>query len=237
MKKVYLLLMLLGMFAISCETSDEIVEDITDNKTEQPGDDFDDDSGDEDGDSVADKKIEETAAKLFEQLTSVRHCGGSIVITSAEGAFLTMKFEVKPKSCAPLMGEVWSHYVTMQAKYDLEDKSYVNMPIAEFGVDEQQGVITIKASGEYLSDDFYFGKQTAYARFGIMFKKQQCYSEYEEIVGKLWRAELLPAPEPNVIYYFADDIVTPKNTEVVSNSYDRTKGCYKMVLQGDEPEI
>jgi len=233
MKKFYLLLLLVGLFAISCETSDEVLEDVTDNNTEQPGD----DAGDGTGNGISDKEREEIVTKIFEELASVEFASGKEVKTSAEGAFLTMKFKVKPASCAPLMEKVWTHYVSMQAKYDLNSKKYVNMPIAEFDVN-REGIITIKASGEYLSDEFYSGEQEAFVRFGIMFKQQQIYSEYREMVPTRWFTKSLSVPtEPNTIYYLAQDLITPQNTEVESNSYDYKKGCYKIVLKGGSPEI
>lgn len=233
MRKFYLLLLLVGLFAISCETSDEVLEDVTDNKTEQPGD----DAGDGTGNGISDKEREEIVTKIFEELASIDFFSGQKVETSAEGAFLTMKFKVKPASCAPLMENVWTHYVSMQAKYDLNSKKYVNMPIAEFDVN-QEGIITIKASGEYLSDEFYSGEQEAFVRFGIMFKQQQIYSGYKSIVPTSWFTKSLSVPtEPNTIYYLAQELVTPQNTEVESNSYDYKKGCYKIVLKGENPEI
>ena len=68
MKKFYLLLLLVGLFAISCETSDEVLEDVTDNKTEQPGD----DAGDGTGNGISDKEREEIVTKIFEELAFAR---------------------------------------------------------------------------------------------------------------------------------------------------------------------
>jgi hypothetical protein len=58
------------------------------------------------------------------------------------------------------------------------------MPILSFSTDKANGIITIVASGEHLSDDFFNGTQAANASLSITDGQNSINSDYIPLVPK-----------------------------------------------------
>ena len=162
----------------------------------------------------------------------------AVVETSSDGAFVTIEYEVIPASSAAVLSERWENYVTLQALYsNSEEVDFVEMPICEIVADEDNGIITVTASGENLSTKFYSGLIEASCRFIISDNNKEVRSDYRKLTCSRWSAETLPSPQSNEIYYTAFGVFSSKMNDVVSNVYDYTKGYYTMTFQNPITEI
>jgi hypothetical protein len=120
----------------------------------------------------------------------------AVVKTSSEGAFVTLEYEVIPASCATVLSERWEEYVTLQALYsNSEAFDFVEMPIREVVADEDNGIITVTASGENLSTEFYNGLVEASCCLIISDNKQEVRSNYKNLTCTRWLVETLPTPK------------------------------------------
>ena len=147
---------------------------------------------------------------------------------------VTLDFEVSPKDAVVELAKVWKDAVSLKAVYtQTRAVSFIDMPITKFEIDETNGVITVTASGENLSEAFFAGTQSASVRLSISDGNNSIVSEYIPLVGKEVTDE---------IWYTSTDgaVVTPYATDVfganiVSNTYENGKGVIK--FDGDVTSI
>ena len=83
------------------------------------------------------------------------------------------------------LANVWQQAVTMQAVYTkTRAVSFINLPVISLTANKRTGVITIKASGKNLSEDFFLKKTSANASLVISDGNSSIASEYVPIYGK-----------------------------------------------------
>lgn len=153
---------------------------------------------------------------------------------------VTLDFKVSPKECAEELAKVWQTAVSCEALYTkTRAASLVKMPATAFEVtDAENGVITITASGENLSQEFFAGAQEAKVALVISDGNNSITSDYIPMIAK---------EVTNEIWYTSTDgnIVTPRSGEevndfrtieslfgasLVSNTYEN--GVGRMVFDG-----
>lgn len=121
---------------------------------------------------------------------------------------ITLDFKVSPKECAEELAKVWQTAVSCEALYTkTRAASLVKMPATAFEVtDAENGVITITASGENLSQEFFAGAQEAKVALVISDGNNSVTSDYIPMIAK---------EVTNEIWYTSTDgnIVTPYSGE------------------------
>lgn len=151
--------------------------------------------------------------------------------SSKSDSYVEFDFEVSPANKVA----DWSEFATIKAVYTQTRAAsgFVEMEIVEWVVDAENGVITVKASGENLSDSFFNGSNGASARLVIHLGDIDISSNYIPMV-----VEQLVIQPNNEIWYTTTDgnIVTPQNSPaLISNTYNNGKGV--MAFYNDITEI
>ena len=130
-------------------------------------------------------------AKLLAQIQSLSYIpqnsdGKVSVSTTAEGASrATLDFEVSPKEAVAELAKVWQSAVQVKAVYTTTRAvTLIDMPVVEFVADEENGIITVTASGENLSEEFFAGTQTASLRLSISDGNSSVVSDYIVMVAR-----------------------------------------------------
>ena len=162
------------------------------------------------------------------------------VATSAEGTSVTLDFEISPRSAIEGLELKWKEFVKVQAVYS-GTTDFIDMPITSFTADAKKGIITVVASGDNLSYEFYSGKQKASLRLEISDGNNDKRSEYIPIAPQLWMRDGMDLDSTNnEIYYTTADSnpITLANIEgfgatLQTNLYDREKGLYVLKFDGD----
>ena len=121
---------------------------------------------------------------------------------------ITLDFKVSPKECAAELAKVWQTAVSCEALYTKTRAALlVKMSATAFEVtDAENGVITITASGENLSQEFFAGAQEAKVALVISDGNNSVTSDYIPMIAK---------EVTNEIWYTSTDgnIVTPYSGE------------------------
>ena len=193
--------------------------------------------------------IEATLADLVNRIQSVSYIKkygnkATPIITSTEGASVTLDFEISPKSVIDGLSARWEEYLKVEALYD-ETTEFIDMPITSFSADVKSGIITVVASGKNLSEDFYAEKISASVRLAISDGNNDRRSEYIPVVPKFESAEGIgELPANNEIFYITTDnqILEPNNeanfgANIVSNTYDQSRGCFIIKFDKDITKI
>ena len=183
--------------------------------------------------------VEAKIAELLARIQSMSYIpeyadGKATVKFNDVVSHVTLDFEVSPKDAVVELAKVWKDAVSLKAVYtQTRAVSFIDMPITKFEIDETNGVITVTASGENLSEAFFAGTQSASVRLSISDGNNSIVSEYIPLVGKEVTDE---------IWYTSTDgaVVTPYATDVfganiVSNTYENGKGVIK--FDGDVTSI
>lgn len=129
-------------------------------------------------------------AKLLAQIQSLSYIpqtsDGKVSVSTVEGVGrATLDFEVSPKAAVAELAKVWQSAIAVKAVYTTTRAvAFIEMPIVEFSADEQNGVITVVASGENLSEEFYAGTQTASVRLSISDDNSSVVSDYIVMVAR-----------------------------------------------------
>ena len=180
-------------------------------------------------------KNTEDIAELLARIQSVSYIptysdGKATVKYNGNTSRVILDFEISPKDAVVELAKVWQSAVSVKAVYtQTRAVSFVDMPIVKFEADTANGVITVTASGENLSEEFFAGTQEASCRLAISDGNNSVVSEYIPMVAKeVSEEEIIPN---NEIWYTSSDgnIVTPYATDVfganiVSNTYENGKG-------------
>ena len=186
--------------------------------------------------------VEAKIAELLARIQSVSYIptydDGKATVKFAVGVSCTiLDFEVSPKDAVVELAKVWQSAVSVKAIYtQTRVVSFIDMPIVKFEFDPANGVISVTASGENLSAEFFNGTQSASARLSISDGNNSVVSEYVPMVAK----EVIISN--NEIWYTTSDgnVVTPYatdafNANIVSNTYENGKGVIK--FDGDITSI
>lgn len=179
--------------------------------------------------------IKEDIAELLTRIQSVSYIptydDGKATVKYTDGiSRVTLDFEISPKDAVAELAKVWQNAMSVKAIYtQTRAVSFMDMPIVQFETDIENGVITIIASGENLSEDFFNGIQSASVRLSISDGNNSITSDYVSMVAKKVAKEELILD--NQIWYTSVDmeIVSPYATNVfganiVSNTYENGIG-------------
>lgn len=141
-------------------------------------------------------------------------------------------FMISPKDAVSELAKVWNDAVTMKAVYTQTRAAlFVELPITHFEADTENGIISIKVSGENLSNDYFSGKVSANAALFISDGNNRIISDYI----------FMPADFVSgyTVYYTSTDgkSITPSGTfgaKIVANTYAGGQG--KITLDGNATE-
>ena len=145
---------------------------------------------------------------------------------------VTLDFEVSPKDAVAELTKVWQSAVSVKAIYtQTRTISFIDMPIVKFEADATKGVISVTASGENLSAEFFNGTQSASARLSISDGNSSVTSEYVPMATKAVSLNEVGVVSANEIWYTSTDgtIIRPYRTgvfgaNIVSNTYEKGIG-------------
>ncbi len=112
--------------------------------------------------------------------------GKATIISNGTSSYVTLDFEISPKDAVVDLAKVWKSAVSLKAVYtQTRAVSFIDMPIVKFESDETTGVISITASGENLSPNFFMSSQSASARLAISDGNNTLTSEYIPMVAQV----------------------------------------------------
>ena len=135
--------------------------------------------------------VEAKIAELLARIQSVSYIptyddGKATVVSDGTTSQVTLDFEVSPKDAVVELAKVWQSAVSVKAIYtQTRAVSFIDMPIVKFESDAVNGVISITASAENLSADFFASTQSASARLSISDGNNTLTSEYIPMVAKI----------------------------------------------------
>ncbi len=178
--------------------------------------------------------VEAKIAELLARIQSVSYIptyddGKATVKYNGNTSQVTLDFEVSPKDAVVELAKVWQSAVSVKAVYtQTRAVSFIDMPIVKFESDAVNGIISITASAENLSADFFASTQSASARLSISDGNNTLTSEYISLIAN----SSIPN---NEIWYTTTDgnILTPykgddnKNlfgANIISNNCKNGKG-------------
>ena len=183
--------------------------------------------------------VEAQVKDLLARIQSVsyipEYADGKVVVTRMGSTSSgELSFRISPKDAVVELEKVWSEALSCEAYYPkTRAVSLVKLAVTEYVADAESGVISVKISGEGLSEEFFAGTQEAKVALVISDGNNQVVSDYADAVGKEITDE---------IWYTTTDNqpLTPNNVgvdifgaNIVSNSYNDESGWF--VLKFDAP--
>lgn len=106
-------------------------------------------------------------------------------VGTKESSEVVLDFEISPKDAVAELAKVWQDAVTLKAVYtETRAVSFVNMPIVSFEADTENGIITVTASGENLSEEFFAGTQEASVRLAISDGNSSIMSNFIPVIAE-----------------------------------------------------
>ena len=179
--------------------------------------------------------IEAKIADLLARIQSVSYIptydDGKATVKFAEGVSCTiLDFEVSPKDAVAELAKVWQSAVSVKAIYtQTRTVSFIDMPIVKFKSDPVNGVISVTASGENLSAEFFNGTQSASVRLSISDGNNSVVSEYVPMIAKEVERDAVGIIPNNEIWYTATAKVEPYfpdefGATITSNAWDSDSG-------------
>ena len=181
--------------------------------------------------------IEAQVKDLLARIQSVSYIpeyddGKVLVERMSSKSWGKLSFRISPKDAVVELEKVWSEAISCEAVYTkTRAVSFVKLTVTEFECDGESGVVTVKISGEGLSDEFFAGEQTAKVALVISDGNNQVVSEYADMYGY----------EPlDEIWYTTNDGATVKlmkfatasvketfGADIISHAYENGKGVIK----------
>lgn len=172
----------------------------------------------------------EEIAALLKRIQSVSYVpqydDGKIEMRRIEGqdnGIAEMDFLISPKDVVTDLEKVWEEAISVKAVHtQTRAVEFIEMPVLGFSADAETGVITVKASGENLGEEFFAGTQSASAALFISDGNNNVTSEY---VPMLLNNDN-PIRTDNVIYYTTSDgnTISPNMDNIVGNKYENGQG-------------
>lgn len=154
-----------------------------------------------------------------------RYTDGKAMVlkSSADGWVVELDFRVTPKAAVARLGANWQSILALKAVYtQTRAVTIIDLPILTCEVDESNGVITIAASGENLSDDFYKGTQAASASLELSDGKSEIVSEYIPLVaGRRYSQILYTTTDGKAVTPYRPEAF---DAEIISNTYENGVG-------------
>ena len=111
------------------------------------------------------KAVEDKVENLLARIQSVSYVpqysdGKATLEYTDNESKVTLDFEISPKDAVVELAKVWDIAVSLKAIYtQTRAVEFIDMPITKFEADKEKGVISVTASGENLSEEFFAGKQ------------------------------------------------------------------------------
>lgn len=130
------------------------------------------------------KAVEDKVENLLARIQSVSYIptysdGKATLKCTDTVSLVILDFEISPKDAVAELAKVWNSAISVKAVYtQTRAVEFIDMPITKFEADKEKGVITVTASGENLSEEFFAGKQEASARLAISDGNNSVTSEY-----------------------------------------------------------
>ena len=130
------------------------------------------------------KAVEDKVSELLARIQSVsyipEYTDGKVLVErmgqSSSGSF---SFRISPKDCVPALANVWGSALSCEAVYTkTRAVSLTKLTVTEFEGDAENGIITVKFSGEGLSEEFFAGTQEASVALVISDGNNSVVSEY-----------------------------------------------------------
>ena len=184
-------------------------------------------------------RLDNVEAQIKDLLTRIQSVSyiptyedGKATVKYAEGVSqVTLDFEISPKDAVAELAKVWDSAINLKA-LDTQTRAveFIDMPIVKFEADYENGVISVTASGENLSSEFFAGTQTASARLAISDGNNSVTSEYVPMVVKEVKFSELIMPLNEIWYISTAKVIPTKTAEelfvsmIVSNKWDPNIG-------------
>ena len=130
------------------------------------------------------KAVEDKVESLLARIQSVSYIptysdGKTTLEYTGNESKVTLDFEISPKDAVAELVKVWDSAISVKAVYtQTRAVSFVDMPIISFEADATNGVISVTASGENLSEEFFAGTQEASVRLAVSDGNNSITSEY-----------------------------------------------------------
>ncbi len=181
---------------------------------------------------------------LFNRLQSVSFVpyfndGAAPVYIPASGvitaSYVEMSFEISPKDTTEEIVDSWNDILSIQAVNTVTRATkFIDLPVTQCVGDVNNGVITVRASGENLGEDFFEGTTTFSARLGISDGNTDIKSEYVPLIA----TEL--AQPNNEIWYTATEHIgyfmyeeSLFGSKIVSHTFDEETGAGVITFEQD----
>lgn len=180
------------------------------------------------------ERVEELENIINKIITRIQHVsyipqysdGQATVKYTGSISRVTLNFEISPKDAIIELEKAWQSAVNVKAVYtETRALEFIELPIIQFDSDVENGIITIIASGENLSDNFFSNGQTASARLAITDGINMITSDYFSLIAQ--EGDSSEFILPNEIWYKSIDanIVIPSSTNafnanIESNIYN-----------------
>ena len=159
------------------------------------------------------KAVEEKVENLLARIQSVSYIptynDNKATLKYISGVSqVVLDFKVSPKGCVAELEKVWESAIKIDAVYtETRAVSFVDMPIVEFEADAENGVISVIASGENLSEWLFAGTQSASASLTISDGNSSVTSEYVPMIAQEVDMYQLSVPANQIWYTSTDDNV------------------------------
>lgn len=143
-------------------------------------------------------------------------------IVGQDKGIAEMDFLISPKNVVTDLEKVWEDAVSVKAVHTkTRAVEFIEMPVVEFAADAETGVITVKASGENLGEEFFAGNQSASAALFISDGNSNVTSEYIPLLANSY--------DPlKTIFYTTSNGKTispdPKMDNIIENKYENGQG-------------
>ena len=180
--------------------------------------------------------MKEDIANLLSRIQSISYIptysdGKVSVDYVADISQLSVDFEVSPKDAVIDLAKVWQDAVSLKAVYtQTRSISFVDMPIVSFESDATNGIISIVASGENLSEDFFTGPLEASVSLSISDGNNTFITDYLNLKANQVSLNKFTPPTNEIWYITTDEmVVAPRNSSrfganLVSNIYENGRG-------------
>ena len=158
--------------------------------------------------------MKQNIADLMKRIQSVtyipKHSDGKATVIDG---IVEFDFQISPKDAVKDIAANWQSILSMKAVYtQTRAVSFVDMPILSFKADEVNGVITITASGENLSEEFFVGRQEASAALYVSDGNSSVTSNYINMLG--WISDNIYIRDANFKAYLVKNFDSNKDNEI-----------------------
>ncbi|WP_346694504.1 leucine-rich repeat protein [uncultured Alistipes sp.] len=143
-------------------------------------------------------------------------------IVGQDKGIAEMDFLISPKNVVTDLEKVWEDAVSVKAVHTkTRAVEFIEMPVVEFAADAETGVITVKASGENLGEEFFAGNQSASAALFISDGNSNVTSEYIPLLANSYD------PLKTIFYTTSDGEAIspdPEMDNIIENKYENGQG-------------